>query len=158
MTVLDTAREVLKGEPVCEWCLGRCFADTGSGISTAERGHALRVACAMEADEAYEPIAPTNCWVCGGIDVDYEAWAQRAADALAGLEFETFQLGTRPPNGILENDRALRRDAGLPKMRDERSTRKSTAKSPIDSPGWSARRRAQSDRTSFSSSISSMIP
>jgi|AntDeeMinimDraft_5_1070356.scaffolds.fasta_scaffold02145_5 tRNA pseudouridine synthase 10 len=114
MTVLDTAREVLKGEPVCEWCLGRCFADTGSGISTAERGHALRVACAMEADEAYEPIAPTNCWVCGGIDVDYEAWAQRAADALAGLEFETFQLGTRPPNGILENDRALRRDAGLP--------------------------------------------
>lgn len=114
MTVLDTAREVLEGEPVCEWCLGRCFADTGSGISTAERGHALHVACAMEADEAYEPIDPTDCWVCGGIDVDYEAWAQRAADALAGLEFETFQLGTRPPNGILENDRTLRRDAGLP--------------------------------------------
>jgi tRNA pseudouridine synthase 10 len=114
MTVLDTAREVLKGEPVCEWCLGRCFADTGSGILTAERGHALRVACAMEADEAYEPIDPTGCWVCGGIDVNYEAWAQRAADALAGLEFETFQLGTHPLNGTLENDRTLRRDAGLP--------------------------------------------
>lgn len=114
MTVVDTTRAAIEGGPVCEWCLGRCFADRGSGVSTVERGHALRVACAVEADEPYERIDPADCRVCGGIDIDYDAWAEHVADALEGLAFETFQLGTHPPNGIIEADRALRREAGLP--------------------------------------------
>ncbi|MGM0590948.1 MAG: tRNA pseudouridine(54/55) synthase Pus10 [Halobacteriota archaeon] len=115
MTVLTDARALLDTGAVCDTCLGRCFGDQGSGLSVAERGHALRVACAVADDEPYHPVAPTDCWVCdGATTVDFDEWADRAAAALSDLEFESFQVGTRPPETVAKNERTLRTEAGLP--------------------------------------------
>ncbi|WP_049901978.1 tRNA pseudouridine(54/55) synthase Pus10 [Halococcus agarilyticus] len=115
MSILDDARAVIANGPVCDACLGRVFADRSFGLTNDERGHALRVASALDADDPFDPSeGPDTCWVCEGECGRYDAWAERAVDALDGIEFATYQVGTRVPPLIEENDRLLREDSGLP--------------------------------------------
>lgn len=115
MNFLSATEAGLDPGPVCDWCLGRCFADCGTGLTIEERGWALRVVHHMEADEQYEHIEPADCWVCeGASDVDFDEWTERVSEALANVTFETFQIGTRPPAEIIDNDRILREHAGVP--------------------------------------------
>lgn len=114
MDPIDVARSALETGPVCDSCLGRCVAERGAGPAVTERGWALRVVLCLEADEPYEPVDPGDCWVCAGASaVAYDEWVDRVAEALADLSFETFQVGTRPPEEVVDNDRALRERAGL---------------------------------------------
>ncbi|EMA43120.1 tRNA pseudouridine(54/55) synthase Pus10 [Halococcus saccharolyticus] len=115
MSILDDARAVIANGPVCDACLGRVFADRSFGLTNDERGHALRVASALDTDEPFESSeGPDACWVCEGECGRYDALAERAVDALDGIEFATYQVGTRVPPLIEENDRLLREDSGLP--------------------------------------------
>ena len=111
--LLDDARAVLAQSPVCDSCLGRPFADRSHGLTVAERGRALRVGVALADDEPFEAPDPGDCWVCEGHCTQFDAWATRAANDLAEIEFETYQVGTRVPPLIEENERLLREDAEL---------------------------------------------
>jgi len=111
MTVLDIAQRAVDSGPVCDPCLGRLVADRSFGLRNRERGKALRVALALEDDEPYEP--PEDCWVCEGESDRIETWAERAVRAIEGYEFATYQVGTKVPPMLEENDRLLREDAGL---------------------------------------------
>ena len=113
MSLLDDARDAIAAGPVCDACLGRQFADRSHGLANRERGEALRIAVALADDEPYE--ASEECWVCEGeATVDsVERWADRAASAVEGYEFETYQVGTRVPPLLAENDDLFREDAGL---------------------------------------------
>jgi tRNA pseudouridine synthase 10 len=112
MTVLDTARRALDSGPLCDNCLGRLVADRSFGLGNAERGRGLRVALALEDDEDF--AEPTEqCWVCEDECTRFDWWATQAATAVRGYEFETYQVGTKVPPLLEENDRLLREDAGL---------------------------------------------
>jgi tRNA pseudouridine synthase 10 len=111
--LLDEARAVVAQSPVCDSCLGRPFADRSHGLTVAERGRALRVTIAVADDEPFEEPDPEECWVCEGETARYDEWAERVVAALSGVEFETYQVGTRVPPLIEENERLLREDAGL---------------------------------------------
>jgi tRNA pseudouridine synthase 10 len=112
MTVLEIARRALETGPVCDNCLGRLVADRSFGLGNAERGRGLRVALALDDDEDFE--APDEqCWVCEDECTRFEWWATQAATAVRGYEFETYQVGTKVPPLLEENDRLLREDAGL---------------------------------------------
>jgi len=111
MTVLDIARDAIATGPVCDACLGRLVADRSFGLSNAERGRALRTTVALEADEPYEP--PEECWVCEGESDRIDIWTDRAVQAVTDYEFDTYQVGTRVPPMLEENDRLLREDVGL---------------------------------------------
>jgi tRNA pseudouridine synthase 10 len=111
MTVLSTAREALATGPLCDACLGRLVAERSFGLTNDERGRALRVAVALEDDEPFDPDG--DCWVCEGACARHDWWAENAAAALRGYEFDTYQVGTRVPPLIEENDRLLREDVGL---------------------------------------------
>jgi len=113
MNVIQDARRVAANDPVCDACLGRCFADRSFGLSNAERGRALRVAIALADDEPFEPTETESCWVCEGETGRFDEWAERAADALADVEFEHYQVGTRTPPLIEENEKLLRESADL---------------------------------------------
>jgi len=113
MDALAAARAVVDAGPVCDSCLGRVFADRSFGLSNADRGNGLRTAVAIADDEPYEPVAPEDCWVCEGVCGRFDAWAERAVDALGDPAFDTYQVGTRTPPLVEENDRLLREDAGL---------------------------------------------
>lgn len=113
MTILEDARRVAENGPVCDSCLGRCFADRSFGLTNAERGRALRIAAALEDDEPYEPD-DAECWVCEGESRRFDDWAETVAAALEGWEFETYQVGTRVPPLVEENEILLRESAELP--------------------------------------------
>ena len=113
MDALAEARAVVDADPVCDSCLGRVFADRSFGLSNADRGSGLRTAVAIADDEPYETVTPEECWVCDGECGRFEEWADRAVAAVQTVDFDTYQVGTRTPPLIEENDRLLREDAGL---------------------------------------------
>ncbi len=111
MTIIDDAQALLDSGPICNACLGRPFAERSFGLSNTERGQALRVTRALQADRSY--TSPEDCWVCEGHALTYDTWADRVVAALEEYEFDTYQVGTRVPPLIEENDRLLREAAGL---------------------------------------------
>jgi tRNA pseudouridine synthase 10 len=111
--LLEDARRLMETGPLCLACLGRPFAQRSFGLSNDERGKALAVTLSMSDDEPYEQPEPSECWVCEGICGEYDEWADRVVDVLADTEFDTYQVGTRVPPLIEENDLLLREDAGL---------------------------------------------
>jgi tRNA pseudouridine synthase 10 len=113
MSILDDARALEGTGPVCDACLGRAFADRSFGLTNAERGRSLRVAAALDDDEPFEPTPTAECWVCEGECARFDEWAERAASAVEGVEFETYQVGTRTPPLVEENEVLLREEAGL---------------------------------------------
>lgn len=120
MTVLEDARAIREEEGVCDPCLGRVFAQRSHGLTNVERGRALRVALALEDDEPVpDPVDPEACWVCEGLCGRYDGWADRVIAALSEVTFETYQIGTRVPPLLEENDRLLRESAGLDPDRGE---------------------------------------
>jgi len=112
MDVLAVARDALATGPVCDACLGRLVADRSFGLTNDERGRGLRVALALADDADFEPPA-AECWVCEDETDRYDTWADRAAAALRGYDFATYQVGTTVPPLLEENDRLLREEAGL---------------------------------------------
>ena len=111
MSVLEDAASALATGPLCDACLGRLFAERSFGLANAERGHALRVTLALAEDEPFEPSE--DCWVCEGECDRVEWWAQQAATAVRGYDFDTYQVGTKVPPLLEENDTLLREDVGL---------------------------------------------
>jgi len=113
MSIVDDARDLLATGPICDSCLGAPFAERSFGLTNAERGRALRTTVAMADDEDFEPTAPGDCWVCEGYCETVDAVAETIVDALEGTDFDTYQVGTRVPPLVEENERLLREDAGI---------------------------------------------
>ncbi|MFC4450976.1 tRNA pseudouridine(54/55) synthase Pus10 [Halorussus aquaticus] len=113
MSILEDARRVAENGPVCDACLGRCFADRSFGLTNDERGRSLRIAAALEDDDPYEP-EDEECWVCEGESQRFDEWAEKVAESLEGWNFETYQVGTRTPPLVEENEALLRESADLP--------------------------------------------
>jgi tRNA pseudouridine synthase 10 len=111
--VLATARALLDTGPLCDACLGRPFAARSFGLRNEERGKGLRVTLALADDADYDALDPADCWVCEGVCGRFDELAERCVEALDGTEFRTYQLGTRVPPLVEENEILLREDAGL---------------------------------------------
>ncbi|MFC7202705.1 tRNA pseudouridine(54/55) synthase Pus10 [Haloferax namakaokahaiae] len=120
MSILADARELAASGPVCDACLGRVFAERSFGLTNAERGRSLRIAAALDDDEPYDPVNTEDCWVCEGYCAQFDEWAERCAEAMEGTEVATYQVGTRAPPLVEENELLLREGAGLPEDAGER--------------------------------------
>lgn len=112
--IVDAARAALGTGSLCDPCLGRLVADRSFGLTNRQRGNALRIAVALADDDPFEEGAGSDCWVCEGECSRYDTWAERATEALGEVDFATYQVGTRAPPLIEENDALLRMEAGLP--------------------------------------------
>ena len=111
--LLAAGRAAQATGPVCDHCLGRLFADRSFGLGNADRGRAVRTAIALADDEPYDAPEPADCWVCEGLFGRLDEFADRAVTAVTDHEFGTYQVGSRVPPLVAENDRLLRADAGL---------------------------------------------
>ncbi|MFB6157469.1 MAG: tRNA pseudouridine(54/55) synthase Pus10 [Haloferacaceae archaeon] len=118
MDLLADARAVVENGPVCDACLGRVFAARSHGLTNPERGRALRTTLALADDDPHDPVDADECWVCAGHSGRYDEFARRAVDAV-DAEFDTYQVGSRVPPLVAENERLLREDAGLDPDRGE---------------------------------------
>ena len=113
MSVIEDARRLLAEGPVCDSCLGRAVADRSHGLRNDERGFALRVTVALIEDTPAEPPDPLSCWVCEGYSSVVDELATAVAEALEGIEVGTYQVGSRVPPLVEENDRLFREEAGI---------------------------------------------
>jgi tRNA pseudouridine synthase 10 len=112
MSLIDDARALLESGPLCDSCLGRPVADRSFGLTNAERGRALRTVVALADDEPFEE-PDAECWVCEGVCSRFDELADRLVEALGDTELYTYQVGTRVPPLLAENDRLIREGAGL---------------------------------------------
>jgi TIGR01213 family protein len=115
MSIIESARALAAQEPLCDACLGRVFANQSFGLTNAERGKSLRIAVSLADDTPHEPVDTTACWVCEGAcaEEQFDSWAQRCATAVTDTEFNTYQVGTKTPPLIEENETLLRESIGL---------------------------------------------
>jgi len=88
--ILAAARSVdwraLGDRTLCDSCLGRLFGRLGHGLTSEERGRAVR-------EIAVDSEGP--CWVCGGLTGRYDDLAALVARKLEPWEFETFRVGSK---------------------------------------------------------------
>ncbi len=90
--VLTTASAIVAAGPVCDSCLGGAFGRLGHGWDNAERGRALRTVLAFSGVEGETGC----CWVCQDLFAAAGAWAARAGEAVAGIEFSTYLCAVKP--------------------------------------------------------------
>ncbi len=112
MEILEITRRALSTGPLCDPCLGRLVADRSFGLTNRERGKGLRTTVALADDADFEPLEE-ECWVCEGECTRFDWWAEQTASMVHGYEFDTYQIGTKVPPLLEENDRLLREDVGL---------------------------------------------
>ncbi|WP_440949031.1 tRNA pseudouridine(54/55) synthase Pus10 [Methanosphaerula subterraneus] len=110
--MIEQVKAILGYGEICDHCLGRFYGKLSFGLTNVERGHALRVAVALDANEPYHPAAGT-CWVCNNLLDQVETWAERVTAALEGLEYSTFLIGTRVPPMLTESEEMVWSDQSL---------------------------------------------
>ncbi len=92
------ARAMMDGLALCDHCLGRQFARM-PGPEVEARGAAIRA--------RLHKSAPGGCDVCSMAFRSLDSWVERAAREVGELEFETFQVGTRPGGLLAEAEEGL---------------------------------------------------
>ena len=113
LAILEKVHRILEYGDICDHCLGRLFAKSSFGLTNEERGHALRIAHALAYNIPFKPYEHGTCWVCNDLFDEVPRWAEKAAEAAAGIEHETFVIGTRVPPMMTESEEMLWGDLGL---------------------------------------------
>jgi len=137
--MLNRVAKILE-QPACDHCLGRQFGQLLSGFSNAERGKILRSALALAVDsnefpaEALSKIDMSNfhgckfrfnkdlakkdfekrvCTICGDFFEHIGGMVEKAAKKLSRQEFDTFLIGTKISNDLLQREEQLWEKAGI---------------------------------------------
>jgi len=131
MTIIETAKCILKEGPVCDCCLGRQFGKLSTGLTNAQRGFAIKTEMSMQAaadddKETQQLLAQAfsharkvlgisqendeECWLCRGLFQNAEniqKWADRCVEAAKGFEYDTLLVGTKVPPLYSEKEEVI---------------------------------------------------
>lgn len=129
--MLETAKEVLRQGYVCDHCLGRQFAQLGSGMSNQERGKGIRAALMMLWDSDPFDVDTANfygleprkqktkfkqhgsCMVCRDLFKRLNVFIPKVRKALEGIEFNTFVVGTKVSPELVSREESLWEAVGI---------------------------------------------
>ncbi len=84
---------------LCDHCLGRLVGKVETGLSNDKRGRILR----HEAGLTEVPVK--SCFTCEGLFDELEDFASIALKTLEPFEFETYLVGTRNDDDVVERER-----------------------------------------------------
>ncbi len=120
MTILDTARKIIREGPICDHCLGRQFAKLSTGLSNDQRGAAIKLVLAMQSgvekdtglSEELIKSRENKCWVCNNLFLHLDTWAGKAVQALSDYEYENFLVGTKMTGLLAENEEIVWAQSG----------------------------------------------
>ena len=96
------AEKTLSKFKLCDHCLGRLFAKIGNGLTNKERGNQLRKHL-----KQYETVEIDNCWLCLGLIGEIRHFADLISESVEEYEFETFLVGTKIDDDILDKEQEL---------------------------------------------------
>lgn len=100
------AKAVARTKGICDHCVGRQFAQLSTGMSNRERGELAR-------GLVKAPKNRGKCPVCDGFFADVESLAKKIVEALDGVEWNTFVVGTASGPESVEREEALWEEAGI---------------------------------------------
>ncbi|MDD1667933.1 MAG: tRNA pseudouridine(54/55) synthase Pus10, partial [Methanomicrobiales archaeon] len=112
MELGEQVGKILAYGEICDHCLGRFFGKRSFGLRNDERGRGLRVTHALRENVHYRDHEGT-CWICHELFADIGVWADRVAEALGGIEYTTFLIGTRVPPLMAESEELVWSELGL---------------------------------------------
>ena len=100
--IVELAKKTISRYKLCNNCLGRLFARLELGSTNEIRGKKLR-----ENLVKYEKIQIKNCWLCSGLFDEIQHFVDIISDHLYEYEFETFLIGSKVEEEILEKEQEL---------------------------------------------------
>ncbi|MCK9276474.1 MAG: tRNA pseudouridine(54/55) synthase Pus10 [Methanoculleus sp.] len=113
MDIIEEVEAILGYGDTCNNCLGRFFGKRSFGLTNEERGRALRVTREIVANEPHQEPVPESCWLCGGELARTDIWAAKVVEAVRGIEFDTFLVGTKVPPLVAESEEMVWSDLSL---------------------------------------------
>ena len=118
--IQEKADSILEEEELCDHCLGRQFAKLGHGLENYERGVIIRDTEGELEESDFDPEnvpedaeEGTECEVCDGVFTELEYWTDMVIDSFDRYELETFLIGIRPREEMLEAEEDLWEDYGI---------------------------------------------
>ena len=105
--ILNTANEILSKYKLCDHCLGRVFAKVESGLTNQKRGLTLKKSL-----RNFKETKVDNCWLCSGLLDEIQHFADLILDSLRRYEFDTFLVGSKVDDDILDKEQKLYDYAG----------------------------------------------
>jgi tRNA pseudouridine synthase 10 len=108
---LDRARAIIAVGEICDFCLGRQFAQLGHNLSNRDRGKALRVLLAMIDRIDFRPA--TDCWICQMLFARLDQLANQAVQLAQAIEFDTYLFAVNLTPRIKEIDRIFSEQFGV---------------------------------------------
>lgn len=100
--ILKTAEKALSKYKLCNHCLGRLFAKVETNITNQIRGKTIR---AKLIDQ--KKIKINNCELCSGLLGEIYHFADIISESLSNYEFETFLIGSKVDEDIIDKEREL---------------------------------------------------
>jgi tRNA pseudouridine synthase 10 len=94
----------VKKEALWDSCLGRLFGQVGSGFTNSERGVIVRRSLSLQEGA---------CSLCGGLMAEIPKFARLVESSLSEFEYETFLIGSRIDQEIIEREESIWSDFGL---------------------------------------------
>ena len=126
LDVKEKAIEVLKGNYVCDRCLGRCFGQLLSGFSNEERGKTLRQYVAMLIDSGenidvdssnlyginfhnkkIETKKPHKCAICSDLFKEVKKKTKLMIKKMKKYEYKTFLVGCKLTPELIKKEQDL---------------------------------------------------
>ena len=110
---LDYKRKQLLKEDLCNHCLGRQFAQVGTGLENYERGYLIRNNEDLTAKDFNRTNIPDDlssggkCYLCEGFFNQLDKYINLISNTLQDHEFETILIGTRPPDSLKRKEEKL---------------------------------------------------
>jgi tRNA pseudouridine synthase 10 len=95
------AEKVLLKYKLCDHCLGRLFAKIGTNTTNDRRGEQLRGYIQWVKTEI------KDCWLCNGLLDEIKHFADLIQNSLNEYEFDTFLVGSKVDEDILEKEQEL---------------------------------------------------
>lgn len=106
-TLISKAETALKRD-LCDHCLGRIFAQIGTGLTNKQRGESLRMGVMLKRILEGGPLpSHEKCWVCEELFNSVERFAEAVITRLSTLEYNTFLIGSKVDPEILEREERL---------------------------------------------------
>lgn len=98
---------------VCERCIGRAFANVGTGIANPERGRNFLQNIENEPKLSHiEVVGEESCQICQGVFQRLDAYFQEFIEQARGIEFNTYLVGSRFPKKTIEMDESFQKELG----------------------------------------------
>jgi len=100
--ILELAKKTLNSYQLCDPCLGRLFREIEKETTNKQKGEIIRTTLKHK-----QEINPKDCWFCEGLLDEIEYFAHLISEALQEYEFETFLVGSKIDEDILQREKEL---------------------------------------------------